>query len=141
MKYIVLDKLIKYHELSKKIINDKDKLFIFNYWKTLILLLNVKFKFFTTYHSKIDHQTKRMNQILKQYLRHYVKIIQNNWIELLFMTQLTFNFKILNTTKKISFFANFEKKIKFIWKKIKTFISTVCNKTRQNVQTYSQQHR
>ena len=30
-KYIVLNKLIKYHELSKKIINDKNKLFIFNY--------------------------------------------------------------------------------------------------------------
>ena len=31
LKYIVLNKLIKYHELSKKIISDKDKLFIFNY--------------------------------------------------------------------------------------------------------------
>ena len=30
-KYIVLNKLIKYHELSKKIISDRNKLFIFHY--------------------------------------------------------------------------------------------------------------
>ena len=30
-EYIVLNKLIKYHELSKKIINDKNKLFTFHY--------------------------------------------------------------------------------------------------------------
>ena len=30
-EYIVLNKLIKYYELSKKIINDKNKLFIFHY--------------------------------------------------------------------------------------------------------------
>ena len=117
-EYIVLNKLIKYHKLSKKIINNKNKLFIFHYWKTLILLLNIKFKFFITYHSKIDNQTKRMNQILKQYLRHYVNKTQNNWIELLFITQLTFNFKILNTTKKTSFFANFEKKFNLFKRKL-----------------------
>jgi hypothetical protein len=42
LEYIVLNKLIKYYELSKKITSDKNKLFTFNYWKTLISLLNVK---------------------------------------------------------------------------------------------------
>ena len=31
LKYIVLKKLIRYQKISKKLINDKDKLFIFNY--------------------------------------------------------------------------------------------------------------
>ena len=31
LKYIVLNKLIRYQKISKKFINDKDKLFIFNY--------------------------------------------------------------------------------------------------------------
>ena len=113
-----MNKLIKYYKLSKKIINDRNKLFIFHYWKTLISLLNIKFKFFTIYHLKIDNQTKRMNQILKQYLRHYVNKTQNNWIELLFMTQLALNFKILNTTKKTLFFANFKKKFNLFKRKL-----------------------
>ena len=122
-EYIILNKIIKYPELSKKIINDKNKLFIFNSWKTLISLLNIKFKFFTIYHSKIDDQTKRINQILKQYLRYYMNKTQNNWIELLFIIQLTFNFKISNTTKKTSFFANFEKKFNLFKRKL-SHIST-----------------
>ena len=76
----------------------------------MIPLLNVKLRFFTAYHPQTDEQTEKMNQSLKQYLRHYVNNIQNNWVELLFMTQLTFNFKVSNTTKTISFFANFGKK-------------------------------
>ena len=40
-------------------------------------------------------------------------------MKLLFMTQLTFNFKISNTTKKISFFVNFEKKSNLFEKKLK----------------------
>ena len=31
LKYIVLNRLIRYQEISKKFINDKDKLLIFNY--------------------------------------------------------------------------------------------------------------
>ena len=31
LKYVVLNRLIRYHEISKKFINDKDKLFTFNY--------------------------------------------------------------------------------------------------------------
>jgi hypothetical protein len=31
LEYIVLDRLIRYHELSKEITNDRDKLFTFNY--------------------------------------------------------------------------------------------------------------
>ena len=118
LKYIVLNRLIKYHKLFKKIINDRNKVFIFNYWKTLISLLNVKLRLFTAYHSQIDHQTKKINQFLKQYLEHYVNATQNNWIELLFMTQLKFNFKMPNTTKKILFFANFEKKSNLFKKKL-----------------------
>ncbi len=110
LKYIVLNKLIKYHELSKEIINNRNKLFTFNYWKTLISLLNVKLRLFTAYHSEIDDQTERTNQSFEQYLRHYVNKTQNNWVELLFMTQLTLNSKMSNTTKITSFFVNFEKK-------------------------------
>ena len=31
LKYVVLNQLIKYQEISKEFINDKDKLFTFNY--------------------------------------------------------------------------------------------------------------
>ena len=35
-------------------------------------MLGTKLRMSTTYHSQTNEQTKRMNQSLKQYLRHYV---------------------------------------------------------------------
>ncbi len=124
-EYIVLNKLIKYHEFFKKIISDKNKLFTSNYWKTLISLLNIKLRLFTTYHSKIDDQTKWTNQSLEQYLRHYVNKTQNNWIKLLFITQLTLNSKMSNTTKITSFFVNFEK-------------NQICSNTKNHIYLHNQ---
>ena len=109
LKYIVLNRLIKYQEISKEFINDKDKLFIFNYWKTLLSMLRIKLKMSTTFHPQTNEQMKRVNQSLKQYLRHYINNTQFNWVELLLMTQLTLNAKVSKTTKKTSFFANFER--------------------------------
>ena len=121
-EFIILNKLIKYYEISSKLTNNKNKFFTFNYWKTLILLLKTKLKMFIVYYSQINNQTKRINQSLKQYLRYYINNTQNNWISLLFMTQLILNAKISNIIKISSFFANFEKKLNLfeIFKKHKS---------------------
>ena len=74
-----------------------------------VSLLKIKFKLSTTYHFQTNEQIEKTDQFLKQYLRHYVNNTQNNWITLLFITQLTLNVKVLNTIKESSFFANFEK--------------------------------
>ncbi len=38
LRYIVLNQLIQYRNILKELINDKDKLFTSNYWKTLLLM-------------------------------------------------------------------------------------------------------
>ena len=107
LKYVVLNRFIWYQRISKGLINDKDKLFTFNYWRTLLSMLRAKFRMSTTFHSQTNEQTKRANQSLKQYLKHYINNAQSNWIKLLFMTQLILNAKVSNITKVTSFFVNF----------------------------------
>ena len=109
LKYVMLNRLIRYQEISRGLTSDKDKLFTFNYWRTLLFMLRIKLRMSTTFHPQTNEQTKRTNQSLKQYLRHYINNTQSNWVKLLFMTQLTLNVKISNTTKVTSFFANFGK--------------------------------
>ena len=72
LKYLVLNRLIRYQEISREFINDRDKLFTSNYWKTLLPMLGTKLKMSTTFHSQTNEQTKRANQSLKQYLKHYI---------------------------------------------------------------------
>ena len=72
LKYVVLNRLIRYQGISKGLINDRDKLLTFNYWKTLLSMLGTKLRMSTTFHPQTNKQTKRTNQSLKQYLRHYI---------------------------------------------------------------------
>ena len=43
----------------------------------------IKVVIFTAYYPQTDGQIKRLNQTLKQYLKHYINYIQNNWTSLL----------------------------------------------------------
>ena len=72
LMYIILQKLVSNHGLSKKFITDWDKLFTSKFWETLTAELGIWHKLFTAYHSQTDGQTKRMNQTVETYLQHYV---------------------------------------------------------------------
>jgi hypothetical protein len=50
LKYIILNQLIRYHNILKELINDKDKLFTFNYLKTLLPMLDTRLQMFIVYH-------------------------------------------------------------------------------------------
>ena len=48
-----------------------------------------------------------MNQILEQYLRHYVNFRQNDWVSLLPVAQIAYNSATTETTRVLPFFANY----------------------------------
>ena len=43
------------------------------------------------YHPQTDGQTKRINALVEDYLRHYVTANQKNWPELLDIAQFSYN--------------------------------------------------
>ena len=49
LNFLLLNMLIKYYKISKKINNNKDKSFIFNYGKIIISLLKTRLKLLTTH--------------------------------------------------------------------------------------------
>ena len=123
---ILIRKIIKLHDLSSSITTNKNSIFIVKYHDALCYALKIKLKLFTTYHSQTDDQTKRQNSIMKQYLRAFVNFEQNDWIELLSMTEFAYNNSKHTFTQMSSFetmqkytlrmffenFANFKTKFK-----------------------------
>ncbi len=104
--FILLDRLIRDYGIPSSITSDRDKLFTSNYWKTLMSAIGTKLRMSTAYHPETDGQTKRTNQSMEAYLRHYVNHKQNNWVSLLPVAQLAFNTKRSDTTQLSPFFAN-----------------------------------
>ena len=88
---VILKEIIANHGIPQSIISDKDKLFTSKFWNTWTQQLGTKIKLLTAYHPRTDRQTEQTNQTLEQYLRHYLNFKQNNWIDLLPLTQFAYN--------------------------------------------------
>lgn len=84
MKYVV-----KYFDVLEDIISDPDIRFTGRFWTSLFNMIGTKLKFSTANHPQTDGQTKRMNQLLEEYLRHYVSTSQKNWVRLLDVVQFS----------------------------------------------------
>ena len=61
----------------------------------------------TAYHLQANSQIKQTNQIIKQYLQHYISYEQDNWDKFLPMAQFTFNNAEHSTTKVSLFYTNY----------------------------------
>jgi hypothetical protein len=64
---------------------------ILKFWKSLFKILKVKIKLSSAYHPQTDGQTKRVNQVLEQYLHCTINYHQDNWMELLPLAEFAYN--------------------------------------------------
>ncbi len=128
--YTFLRIIVANHELSDKIISNRDKLFTLKFWKFLMNQLEIHHKLLTAYHSQTNEQMKRMNQTLKQYLRCYINYRQNDWIQLLSIAQLTFNSTTIKVISMSSFFVNYKFKSE-TFKKLCEFVQLAQKATLQ----------
>ena len=69
----------------------------------------MKTKINTIKHLQTNNQIKKLNQIVKQYLKYYVNYQQNNWIELLFTAQFTYNNSMQAFTEISSFQVKYDR--------------------------------
>jgi len=66
---LILDGIVRLHGLPKEIVSDRGPQIASKFWHRLFELLGVNIQLFSAFHPKIDGQTERTNQTLKQYLR------------------------------------------------------------------------
>ena len=79
-------------ELSKVIISDRNRKFLFALWKALFLRLEIKLLYFIVYHSQFDDSFERINQIIEIALRFMIFTIESeNWFILTDSLQRDFN--------------------------------------------------
>ena len=78
--------------IFKNIINDKNTRFMSDFWKTIIKKLDIIMLTSTTYHSQIDDQSKRINQIIEITLRfHFTTFSNVDWKQIFSYLQIESN--------------------------------------------------
>ncbi|KAL0307106.1 UNVERIFIED_CONTAM: Transposon Ty3-I Gag-Pol polyprotein [Sesamum radiatum] len=87
----------------RSIVSDQDSRFTGVFWTRLFRLLGSTFSMSSSYHPQSDGQTERFNSMLEEYLRHFVRGTQKDWVKLLDVAQLCFNAQKSSSTNKSAF--------------------------------------
>ena len=88
---IFLKQIFRLYGIPKVIISDRDPKFIGNFWRFLFKGLNTKLNFSTYFHPQTDGQTERVNQVLEDLLRIYVKEQPGKWEDYLHLVEFSYN--------------------------------------------------
>ena len=84
-------KHVKIFGLPNDVISDRDAQFTDKFWTCLFKLMGSKLKFSIANHPQIGGQMKQINDLLEEYLRHYLTASQKNWVSLLDAAQFCYN--------------------------------------------------
>lgn len=66
-------------------------MFTSNFWKALFVGFGAQLDFSRTYHPQVDHQSERVNNVMKDTLRMYVIHQPKRWEELLLLVESIYN--------------------------------------------------
>jgi hypothetical protein len=88
---IFMKEIFRLHGIPKMVISDRDIKFTSDFWKELFAGLNTNLNFSTSYHPQMDGQTKRMNQIMEDILRMYVRAKPSKWEVYLHLVEFAYN--------------------------------------------------
>ena len=94
------------HGVPSHITSDRGTEFISHFFRSLGKALDIRLHFTSSYHPEGDGQTEQINQTLEQYLQIYSNYQQDNWSELLPLTEFSYNNAPSATTGVSPFFAN-----------------------------------
>src|SRR5882724_6149363 len=94
------------HSVPSHVTSDHGSEFVSHFFRSLGTALDMKLHFTSGYHPEGDGQTEWTNQTLEQYLRVYCNYQQDNWSELLPLSEFTYNNTPSATTGITPFFAN-----------------------------------
>ena len=103
---LFLNHVFKYHGLPESIVSDRGSVFVSQFWREVMRLIDVKLKPSTAYHPQTDGLTERTNQTLETYLRAYCSYQQDDWVDYLALAEFAFNNLVNSSTQQTPFFAN-----------------------------------
>ena len=79
------------HGVPSHVTSNRGLEFVSNFFRSLGTAFDMWLHFTSGYHPEGDGQTERTNQTLKQYLHVYCNYQQDNWSELLPLTEFAYN--------------------------------------------------
>jgi hypothetical protein len=83
--------VFRLHGLPDRIVSNRGPTFTSSFWQSLMKLLQITSATSTDFHPQTDGQTERMNQVVEDFLCHFVNYNQDDWAENLDIAEFAIN--------------------------------------------------
>ena len=91
---LFVETVVKLRGFPKKLLFDRDSIFMSDFWNELLTLSGIKLQFTTAYHPQTHGQSEVTNRALEQYLRTFTYERPKRWLTLLPWAELALNCSI-----------------------------------------------
>jgi hypothetical protein len=105
-----MSRIVHLHGVPKKIVLDRGTQFTSQFWQKLHELMDTKLNFSSAYHSQIDGQTERTNQVLEDMLRACSLKYGGSWDKSLPFAEFSYNNSYQASLKMAPFEALYGRK-------------------------------
>ncbi|CAJ2506499.1 Uu.00g006290.m01.CDS01 [Anthostomella pinea] len=102
-----IHRVFSLHGAPEFITSDRGSQFVSQFWQRLAERLGSRLKPSSAYHPSTNGQTEIMNAVLEQYLRIYISLNQDDWVDHLPLAEFASNNAVSSTTKFSPFFVNY----------------------------------
>ena len=100
---VIIDVVVRHHDLPNSIITDWGSLFMSKFWSSLCYFLGIKRRLSTAFYPETNSQIKRQNSTIAAYFKVFVNWEQNDWARLLLIAEFAYN-NAKNTSTSHTFF-------------------------------------
>ncbi|KAJ9514991.1 hypothetical protein QJQ45_017006, partial [Haematococcus lacustris] len=88
---LFLEHVFRLHGMPRSVVSDRGPQFHNKFWAEVTKLLQVQVNLSSAYHPETDGQTERVNRVIEEMLRHFIRPDQRDWAEYLPLVEFAIN--------------------------------------------------
>ncbi|KAJ9519372.1 hypothetical protein QJQ45_023170 [Haematococcus lacustris] len=104
---LFIEHVFRLHGMPRDVISDRGPQFKNHFWAEVAKLLRVQVNLSSAYHPQTDGQTERMNRVVEEMLRHYIRPDQRDWADHLPLVEFAINDARQESTRFTPFYLNY----------------------------------
>ncbi|KAJ9523973.1 hypothetical protein QJQ45_022376 [Haematococcus lacustris] len=104
---LFLEHVFRLHGMPRSVVSDRGPQFHNKFWAEVTKLLQVQVNLSSAYHPETDGQTERVNRVIEEMLRHFIRPDQRDWAEYLPLVEFAINNAWQESVRSTPFYLNY----------------------------------
>ncbi|KAJ9519233.1 hypothetical protein QJQ45_017889 [Haematococcus lacustris] len=104
---LFLEHVFRLHGMPRSVVSDRGPQFHNKFWAEVTKLLQVQVNLSSAYHPETDGQTERVNRVVEEMLRHFIRPDQRDWAEYLPLVEFAINNAWQESVRSTPFYLNY----------------------------------